>query len=71
MTLGDALNVHLLADHEMIGPHGVAHFQHVFFVDAEFGHLLARLDFGFGELAAFCLVGVLGLAKPEPSWTAV
>ena len=44
----------------------VAHFQHVLFVNAEFGHLLAGLDFGLGELAAFGLAGILGLGKARP-----
>ena len=35
----------------------------VFCVDAEFRQLLARLDFGLGELAALGLAGVLGLGK--------
>ena len=60
---GDAGDVHLLAGHEMIGLKLIADFQQVARIDAEFRHLAAGLDLGLGELAAFGLVGVLGLGK--------
>jgi len=66
VAFGDALNVHLLPDHEMIRLDGIAHFQHGFFVNAEFGQLLAGLHFGLGELAALGLVGILGPGESRP-----
>src|SRR5262249_4809576 len=64
-TDGDTRHIDELTRHEVRGENFIADFEHVLFVDAEFGNLLARLDFGLREMSALGFGEALRFTKPR------